>query len=304
MKRDIQRKYTVLAGVVVMLLATCVMSYFASTGLVAVLEPRGIIAQQQRDLFVGVSMLSLAVIIPVFIMTFYIAFTYREGNQNAKYTPEFDRSLVAESVWWGIPLSLIIILSIIIWSSSHALDPFKPIASNKDPVHIQVVALQWRWLFLYPDQKLATLNYVHLPEDRPIEFTLTADAPMNSFWIPELGGQVYAMPGMSTKLHLLANEPGVYKGSSANLSGKGFAGMRFKAQVVSEQEYIDWAKSMQQEEKTLDYARYSQLAKPTTESKTASFRLADAALYDTIIAKYMAPGKAGHTEGTTNGAVH
>lgn len=235
------------------------------------------------------ALLSLIVVVPVFAMTAYIAWNYREGNTKAKYQPNWDHSQLAESIWWFIPLALISILAAITWVSSHRLDPYKPLASTNNPLTIQVVALQWKWLFIYPQQDIASVNYVQLPVDTPVTFEITADAPMNSFWIPQLGGQVYAMAGMQTKLHLMASEAGNYRGSSANISGEGFAGMKFTAHASSQEDFDQWVQTAKQSPKQLGKGEYTALAKPSKDNKVATYAAADENLYHTIMMKYMAP---------------
>ena len=195
----------------------------------AVLDPKGFIAFEERDLLYITALLMLTVVVPVLVLAVVICWKYRAGNKKAKYEPEWDKSWALELVWWGFPCIIVALLSVLTVKSCLDLDPFKPLESDVKPLKIQVVALQWKWLFIYPEQKIATINFVQFPEKTPINFELTADAPMNSFWIPQLGGQIYAMPGMSTKLHLIANEAGSYRGSSSNISGNGFAGMIFTA---------------------------------------------------------------------------
>jgi len=170
---------------------------------IAVLNPQGFIANKERGLIVTITLLMLIVVIPVFALTFAIAWKYREGNTAARYSPEWDHNRWVEAVWWAVPLVLITVISMISWSSSHELDPFRPLRSANPPITIQVVALQWKWLFIYPDQNIATVNFVQFPANTPVDFQITSDAPMNSFWIPQLGGQIYAMAGMSTQLHLM-----------------------------------------------------------------------------------------------------
>ncbi len=152
-----------------------------------------------------------------------------------------------------------------------------------------MVALQWKWLFIYPEQKIATVNFFHFPEQTPINFEITSDAPMNSLWIPQLGGQIYAMPGMRTKLHLIADEPGAFRGSSANLSGEGFAGMHFVATSSTQADFDEWVHSQKQKEKFLDRSSYKQLAKPSENNPEATYLLKDNDLFDQIIMKYMMP---------------
>jgi cytochrome o ubiquinol oxidase subunit 2 len=179
---------------------------------------------------------------------------------------------------------------VVTWNSSHNLDPYKPLASNVKPLTIQVVALQWKWLFIYPEQGIATVNFAQIPEDVPINFEITSDAPMNSFWIPQLGGQIYAMPGMSTKLHLMAEEPGDYRGSSANISGEGYWAMRFTTRASSQEKFDDWVAEVKTSKQWLDAAEYKQLAKPSEDEPQIFYSAFDDDLYDTVVMKYMSPG--------------
>lgn len=262
---------------------------------VAVLDPKGPIATEQYNLIMIASMLSLIVVIPVFSITFYIVWKYREGSKHkkkAKYDPKLDGNRMYETIWWLIPLTLITVLSVIIWNSSHKLDPYRPLDSDKAPITVQVIALQWKWLFLYPNQGIATVNYVQFPEDTPINFQITADAPMNSFWIPQLGGQVYAMAGMQTKLHLLADEKGEYRGSSANLSGAGFSGMHFMAKATSQADFEAWVKDLKANKKypALTQPEYDNLALPNTNQPVGYYKDVTEGLYTGVINKYMEPG--------------
>lgn len=269
---------------------------------VAVLNSKGVIADKQRSLMIFTVLLSLLVVIPVFIMTFYISWKYRASNVKAKYTPDWDGSRNAESIWWGIPLLLIAVLAVVTWKSTHELDPYKELASSKKPINVQVVALQWKWLFIYPDQDIASVNYLQFPEDTPVNFKITSDAPMNSFWIPQLGGQIYAMAGMESQLHLMANEQGTYDGVSANLSGEGFAGMKFKARASSQTEFDNWVKQSKASGDVLSMEEYSQLVKPSQNNVAVSYSTRDPQLYDRVIGKYMAHGKSSH--GHEDGADH
>ena len=256
-----------------------------------VLNAQGPVAAQQRDLMLIVVLLMLVVVIPVFVFTFHIAWKYRAGNSKAAYTPDWDSNRKLEAIWWSIPSAIILVLGIIIWNSSHSLDPYRPIASTQTPVRVQVVALQWKWLFIYPELGVASVNHLQVPVGTPINFEITADAPMNSFWIPQLGGQVYAMSGMATKLHLVADKPGNYQGSSANLSGEGFANMRFVTAASSTQEFDDWVTAVRNnpsQVEVLDLPLYRQLAQPG-EGKEVNFVVNDGQLFDKVIQKYTQP---------------
>jgi cytochrome o ubiquinol oxidase subunit 2 len=256
----------------------------------AVLDPHGQIAQQERNLLAITVALGLLVIVPVFIMSYTIAWRYREGNKKATYNPDFDHNTLIESIWWGIPCAIILTLAIIAWNSAHSLDPFKKLDSNVRPLHVQVVALQWRWLFIYPEQNIATLNYLELPVNRPVDFDITSDAPMNSFWIPRLGGQIYAMSGMSTQLHLMAGKAGDYRGSSANISGKGFADMTFQARAVNQASFDKWVARIQASTGQLDIQQYLDISAPATDKTEMAYSGVAPGLYDDIIMKYMSPG--------------
>jgi cytochrome o ubiquinol oxidase subunit 2 len=257
----------------------------------AVLDPKGVIGLKEEDLMYIASLLMLIVVIPVLIMTLAFCVRYRASNKSAEYDPEWNHDTLAEAIWWGFPCLIILILSIVTWTSSHELDPYKPFTSSMKPVRIQVVALQWRWLFIYPDHEIASMNFFQIPENRPINFEITADAPMNSFWIPQLGGQIYAMPGMSTQLHLMADQSGDFRGSSANLSGTGFAGMHFIARASVPEEFEKWVQGVKQLGSPLGLEEYNQLISPSEDHSIQSFVLKDKGLYDEIVMKYMMPTK-------------
>ncbi|MBA3957119.1 MAG: ubiquinol oxidase subunit II [Parachlamydiaceae bacterium] len=255
----------------------------------AVLFPQGSIALKERNLLFVLQALMLLVIIPVYILTFIFSWRYRASNTKATYDPDLVDNRLAEYIWWGVPIVMTIIVSVLTWVKSYELDPFRPIESDKKTITVQVVALQWKWLFLYPEEKIATVNLVQFPENTPIHFEITADAPMNSFWIPSLGGQIYAMPSMKTQLHLIADAPGDYRGASANLSGEGFAGMTFIARASTEEEYQKWVKETQQSGKTMNLEKYNELVKPSQDDPEAAFQLKEDKLFEQILHKYMHP---------------
>ncbi|HSX27819.1 MAG TPA: ubiquinol oxidase subunit II, partial [Patescibacteria group bacterium] len=237
----------------------------------AVFSPSGIIADKESRLIFTATALMLIIVVPVFLLTIFIAWRYRAGNTKAKYSPDWDHNLAIETLWWVLPLIIIGTLSVVAWRSSYELDPFKKLSSSEKPMTIQVVALQWKWLFIYPDQDIASVNYVRFPANRPIDFEITADAPMNSFWIPKLGGQIYAMSGMSTHLHLMASETGTFNGSSANISGEGFASMRFTAQASSENDFETWLKDAKKINQDLSLGSYERLAEPSLHNPVAIY---------------------------------
>jgi cytochrome o ubiquinol oxidase subunit 2 len=247
------------------------------------------IGKKESVLIITSSLLMLIVVIPVFILTWAFAWIYREGNAKAKHHPDWEHNYIAEYCWWGVPIFIIAILAVITWKSSHELNPFKPIVTEKKTLTIQAVALQWKWLFIYPEQGIAAINFVQFPEKTPIHFEITSDAPMNSFWIPQLGGQIYAMPAMRSKLYLIADEPGSFRGCSANISGTGFAGMKFTAKSSSEEDFNQWVQTVRQSPKNLNLNEYQSLLKPSEYDPVAYFVLTQGDLFDCIIMKYMQP---------------
>jgi cytochrome o ubiquinol oxidase subunit 2 len=251
------------------------------------MEPMGAIGMREHKLITTSSHLMLIVVVPVFILTWFIAWKYRAGKE-ARHAPDWEHNYIAEYCWWGVPLILITVLSFLIWKSSHELNPFKPLEAERPPILIQAVALNWKWLFLYPEQGIATVNVIHFPANVPLNFEITADAPMNAFWIPALGGQIYAMPAMRSKLHLMANKIGVFQGLSANFSGEGFAGMTFVAKATSDAEFEAWVASAKQSG-ALDLAAYEKLVQPSQYEPPALYALMKNDLFKYILDKYNVP---------------
>ncbi len=258
---------------------------------ISVLFPKGIIALEERNLLLIIQALMLLIIIPVYILTFVFSWKYRADNPKGKYDPDLVDNRIAEYIWWGVPLVMTVIVAVLTWVKTHQLDPYKSIQSNNKEMKIQVVALQWKWLFIYPEEKIASMNFVQFPKDTPIHFEITADAPWNSFWIPHLGGQIYAMPKMKTELHLIANETGDFRGSSANLSGEGFAGMTFVTRASLEEDYRQWIESAKQSSNVLTLEEYDKLVAPSKNNPVEIYQLKDDTLFDQIINKYMHPKK-------------
>lgn len=258
---------------------------------IAVLFPKGIIGIEQLNLLLILQAVMLLVVLPVYALTFIFSWKYRADNKKATYDPDLIDSPLAEVIWWGLPIVLTAAIAVLTFIKTHELDPYRPIASKSDkkPMTIQVVALQWKWLFLYPDEGVASLNFLQFPEQTPIHFQITADAPMNSFWIPALGGQIYAMPSMQTQLYLIADQAGDYRGSSANLSGTGFANMHFIARASSDEEFAQWVAEAKQSSSVLDKSTYSDLAAPNAESPVKTYQLSEPTLFSHILMKYMQP---------------
>ncbi len=279
-----------LLGVGLPIIGLCVviaMMAIAAQGVATpVVDTKGIIGNAQRDLLYFATGIMLIVVIPVFLLVAFISLRYREGNKKAQYLPDWAGNKWLELIWWGVPIAIISILSVITWQTSHSLDPYKPLEQTKAPLRVQVVALQWKWLFIYPDAGVASVGEMAMPVDTPVEFTVTSDAPMNSFWIPQLGGQIYAMSGMSTKLHLEADEAGDYRGVSANLSGEGHASMTFTAKARSDKDYAAWLATLHKKGAVLDSAEYEKLRLPSKHDGVKYYHLATNDLYDSIVDRY------------------
>nr|WP_276353690.1 ubiquinol oxidase subunit II [Cohnella sp. YIM B05605] len=260
-----------------------------------VLNPKGVVGRHQLDLIVITTILCLVVIVPVIVMAFVFAWRYRSRNGGkADYRPDWEHNSKLETVWWGIPIVIIAILAAITVRYSHLLEPSRPLESEAEPLVIQVTSLDYKWLFQYPEQGIATVNYVEFPAGVPVRFELTSDAPMNSFWIPQLGGQIYTMSGMAMKLNLMADEPGTYMGSGANFSGEDFAKMRFDARAVTEKEFDHWVEQIKATAPALTDQGYDELARPGAMG-TQDYSSIPEGLFDRIVNKY-AHG-AGHSHG-------
>ncbi len=272
------------------LAVAAITAIYINTHTIAVLEPKGMIGEAESDLIITASLLMLIVVVPVLVLTWFFAWKYRASNKHADHHPDWEHNYIAECCWWGVPCVIIVILAVLTWESSHELNPFKPIDNGVKPIQIQAVALDWKWLFIYPEQGIATVNFVQFPEKTPINFEITADAPMNSFWIPQLGGQIYAMPAMRSKLHLIANEEGSFRGASANISGEGFAGMTFTAKSSSADAFDQWVQSVKASPKHLTLETYAELVEPSSYHPVEYFVLDQQGLFDWIMMKYMVPG--------------
>lgn len=253
----------------------------------ALMNPKGQIGMEQRSLIITAIVLMLIVVIPAIFMTFLFAWKYRESNKNAKYTPNWAHSNKIEMVVWGIPCVIILVLGTLTWKSTQALDPRQPIQSEAQTITIEAVSMDWKWLFIYPDLGIATVNELSFPDNVPVKFKITSDTVMNSFFIPRLGSQIYAMAGMQNIVHLIANEKGVYPGMSANYSGKGFSGMKFNAIVTSQEDFDKWVEKVKQSPNQLQWAGYEQLSQPSENNAVEYFSNVKPDLYLDIINKYM-----------------
>ncbi len=256
----------------------------------SLLDPQGPIASEEKRILLIATAMMLLVVIPVILLTLFFAWRYRAQNSNAKYTPEWAHSLILETLWWSVSCFIIGILGAITWFSTHQLDPYKPLAVKKtNTLTIQAIALNWKWLFIYPEQNIATVNFVQFPVGVQVRFLITAEGPMNSLQIPQLAGQIYAMAGMQTKLHLLANKVGDYQGMSANFSGEGFSDMKFIARACTETAFKNWVAQIKHAPHHLNLATYEHLAKPSINNRVEYFSLATPEIFNTVLMKNMMP---------------
>ena len=270
-----------------------------------VLSPAGEVAARQRDLLVESTALMLIVIVPVMALTILFAWRYRQSNTQARYEPDWEHSMPIELVVWAAPLLIIICLGALTWVGTHLLDPYRPLAAaalqpspagsgasraqGTEPLEVDVVALDWKWLFIYPQYGIATVNELAAPVDRESDFRITSATVMNSFYIPALAGQIYAMAGMQTRLHAVANEVGQYEGFSANFSGAGFSGMHFEFHAMTADTFAHWLASAKAAGGALTRAAYLELARPSEDVPARRYAAVAPGLYRSILEMCVAP---------------
>jgi cytochrome o ubiquinol oxidase subunit II len=278
-----------------LILVTAALSSGCNTVL---LHPAGAVAKQQGHLIVVATLLMLIVIVPVIALTVWFAWRYRKSNTRATYAPDWDHSTQLELVIWAVPLLIIIALGAVTWITTHTLDPYRPLkqetvaarAAAVKPLTVEVVALDWKWLFIYPEQGIAVVNDLAAPVDAPIDFKITAASVMNSFFIPALAGQIYAMPGMETELHAVINRTGDFEGFSANYSGAGFSDMKFKFHGLSHTDFEHWVQSAKASGQALDHNSYVQLERPSEHDPVRRYASVVPDLYDAIVARTVGSG--------------
>jgi cytochrome o ubiquinol oxidase subunit 2 len=253
---------------------------------IVVLDPKGPIGNDERFVILAAMALMLIVVIPVVVMVFLFPRKYRAASTKATYMPKWSRSGKIELIVWLVPAVIIIILGSLVWRATFRLDPYKPIDPGVKPINIEAVSLDWKWLFIYPDQNIATVNQLVFPANVPVSFRLTSGTVMTSFFIPQLGSQIYAMAGMQTRLHLMADKPGIYRGQNQQFSGRGYADMTFKAIATSREEFDAWVKKVRQSAEKLNLDRYGELEKPSLDCPVAHFSSVTTDLFNHIIRQY------------------
>lgn len=250
------------------------------------LSPKGTIGEHEKSLILLSMGIMLCVVIPVVGLSMFFAWRYRASNRNATYAPTWAHSTGVEVVVWSIPIVVISFLGWTIWRTTHELDPYKPLVAGRPAVEVDVVALNWKWLFIYPEYGVATVNTLSIPVDRPINFHLTSDSMMNSFFIPQLGSQVYAMAGMETQLHLMGTVPGTYMGRSTAFSGPGFSGMQFPTHVLTDDQFAAWLQTAHASSATLDGDAYLGLRKDSEDNPEALYGHVAPHLFGDITTQY------------------
>jgi len=257
-----------------------------------VLDPKGPVASAERLIMLNSTGIMLAIVIPTILATLGVAYWFRASNLRARYLPEFDYSGRLELLVWSIPIMTILLVGGVAWLSSYDLDPPKALASAQKPIRVQVVSLDWKWLFIYPDEGVATVNQLTVPVGAPISFELTSSGVMNSFFVPQLGGQIYTMSGMVTRLHLRADHAGTYRGMSANYSGAGFSDMYFNVNAVPAENFAQWVTETRTSGPVLDAQSYADLAKPSRAVTPFRYRAVAPDLFNGIASSLATPQNA------------
>lgn len=255
-----------------------------------VLHPKGIVAQKELELIITNIVLMLIIIVPTYILLFTVVYKYCIKKEGANHEPDHSFGTLGELLMWGVPSVIVFVMAIVNWKATHNLNPYKPLESDLKPLTIQVVAMDWKWLFIYPELGIASLNYFHIPERTPIHLKLAADgSPMNSFWIPQLSGQIYSMTGMTTQLYLMAEGPGDYMGRAVEINGKGYADMTFAVKSSPLKEFEAWVSESKRSTLHLTEDSYNELVQPSVNKSIIIFSEVEEGLYHKIIHKYMYP---------------
>jgi len=250
------------------------------------LDPAGPVSAATRDLFFESVGLMLIVVVPVFFLTAFVVWRYRAGNTSAAYTPQWDGSRLLEMGLWAVPVTIVVLLWFVVWDRTHELDPYRPIAGNQPPLVVQAVALDWQWLFIYPDDQIASVNRLVFPVGRPLSIQLTSDSVMNALLIPALGGQIYAMAGMQTELNLLAERTGVFDGRNTMFNGDGFSAQTFTAEAMDVAGYQAFLADAHASPDVLTLDSFKTLAKPTINGPVRLYSSVAPDLFHTIMGAY------------------
>ncbi|MFP3547030.1 ubiquinol oxidase subunit II [Rhizobium sp. SIMBA_035] len=262
-----------------------------------VLAPIGPVGEGNAQILINGTVIMLAIVIPTIVLAFWIAWRYRASNASVEYLPYWSFSGRIEAVVWSIPILTIMVIGGLIWTGSYKLDPFRPLDSDKPQLEIQVVALDWKWLFIYPEQGIATVNQLVVPVGTPVHFRLTSASVFNVFWVPRLGSMVYAMPGMVSELHLQADSAADIWGTSAQFSGDGFSDMQFKLRSLADADFTSWIDSARGVGKNLDQTAYARLARQSQRDPPSAFTVSDPHLFDAIATQKVSPGPGPQAEG-------
>jgi len=254
-----------------------------------ILDPVGPIAAQEKQLLINSTAIMLAIIIPTMLATIAFAWWFRRGNAKATYRPDWEYSGAIEMVVWAIPALTIMLLGGITWIGSHDLEPSKPLPSKSAPLKIEVVSLDWKWLFIYPDQGIASVNQLVVPAGTPVSYRLTSATVWNAFFVPQMGSMIYTMPRMTTRLNLQADRQGVFDGLSSHFSGDGFPGMQFKVQALPADQFAMWAQGSRGQGAALDGRGYAELSKPSSYVKPMTYGAVAPGLFDSIVANRPLP---------------
>ena len=267
--------------------ALCAAVFLGGCSRIVLFDPKGPIGDAERFVIIAAFVLMLIVVIPVFVMVLWFSLKYRASNIKATYMPKWSYSGKIDLAMWLVPLSIIAVLGCLAWIETHDLDPFKPIKADVKPISIEVVSLDWKWLFIYPDYDVATVNQLAFPTKVPLSFRITSDTVLTAFFIPQLGSQIYAMAGRQSRLHLMADESGIYAGHNQQFSGSGYADMHFEAIATPRQQFEAWVQKARQSPNQLDLACYEELKKPTSGYPVTYFSSVTPGLFDHIIREYL-----------------
>lgn len=254
-----------------------------------IFEPQGPIAAAEKTILIDSLGIMLAIVLPTIVAIFAFAFWFRASNTRAFYWPNWEYSGRIELVVWSIPALTVILLGGVAWIGSHQLDPAAPVAGTGSPIRIQVVSLDWKWLFIYPDQRIATVNELTVPAGAPLQFQLTSGSVMTAFFIPQLGSMIYTMNGMVTRLELRADNEGTYQGLAAHFSGDGFPDMLFDVHVVSQLAFSDWVASTARTDRVLNKDSYWKLAQQSVDAAKPTYRLDDPLLFEAVATQKIPP---------------